>query len=781
MTRNDRPGKVAFVADYLPRKCGIATFTYDLRTAVAEQYPNCECYAVPVNDVPEGYRYPPEVRFEIEEQDLASYQRAADFLNFSNTDVVSLQHEFGIFGGPAGSHILALVRNVRMPVVTTLHTILREPNRDQRRVLEELINLSARVVVMSERGRAFLKEIYGAPEEKIDLIPHGIPDMPFVDPNFYKDEFGVEGKYLLLTFGLLSPNKGIEYVLKALPKIIAEFPNVVYIILGATHPHVLRDHGESYRLSLERLAHDLGVEKHVMFYNRFVEQEELKEFLGATDIYITPYLNPAQIASGTLSYAFGCGKAVISTPYWHAEELLADDRGVLVPFADADAIAQAVVDLLRDEPRRHAMRKRAYMLGREMVWRSIAHDYFESFQKARRARLAKAPKSYAIRTLEEQRNSLPGIRLEHLHRMTDSIGLFQHARYSLPHFEEGYCTDDNARALILTVLLEELRRNDTDVARLSNRYAAFLNHAFDPKRKRFHNFMTFHRRWVEDRHSDDAQGRALWALGTCVGRSHNPGLQMWAVQLFQRALPAAADLKAPRGWAFVLLGIHEYFRRLSGDRFVDQMRDRLTQNLVKLFEKNARDDWPWFEDTLTYANARLPHALILSGRWIDDQHALEIGLRSLRWLVEVQTAKAGHFRPIGTEGWYPRGGERANFDQQPIEAHATVSACLEAFHATEDDYWLRQAHKAFEWFLGRNDLGVRLYDARTGACFDGLHVDRVNQNQGAESTLAFLLSLAEMHLVENALRTFNQPTKSDSSHTSFLTQTLADADAEIKN
>ncbi|RMI19933.1 MAG: glycosyltransferase, partial [Calditrichaeota bacterium] len=738
-----------------------ATYTHDLCTAIGQQFPRVERLVVPVNDREEGYDYPLEVRFEIAEQDIASYRRAADFLNLSNTDVVSLQHEFGIYGGPEGRHILALVRNLNMPVVTTFHTILREPNPEQERIMKELIQRSARLVVMTERGKQFLTDIYGAPEEKIDVIPHGIPDMPFVDPNFYKDQFGVEGKYVVLTFGLLSPNKGIENVLKALPQVIREFPNLVYIILGATHPNLVKQEGEAYRLSLQRLARDLGIEKHVIFFNRFVELEELKEFLGAADVYITPYLNREQITSGTLSYAFGCGKAVISTPYWHAEELLAEDRGVLVPFNDPDAIARELINLLKDEPRRHAMRKRAYMLGREMVWSNVAQQYMDTFRKARLARLEAPIKPHLIKTLEEQRGELPLIRLHHLKRLTDSTGIFQHARYIFPHFAEGYCTDDNARALILTLLLEEAGVTDRAVEELAARYAAFLNYAFDPQQQRFHNFLSFDRRWLDEVGSEDCQGRAIWALGTCVGRSRQRAYQTWAARLLEQVLPQAVEFTAPRAWAFTLLGIHEYFRQFSGDRLVNQLREELTYRLVELYEKNATEEWPWFEDQVTYANARLSHALILSGRWMDHPRALEIGLNSLRWLVNIQTAEDGHFRPIGCHGFYPRGGAPAQFDQQPIEAQSMVSACLEAFQATRDNFWYEQARKAFEWFLGRNDLGLPLYDPATGGCRDGLQMDRLNENQGAESTLAFLMALAEMHLMEQSLNTLEEPAGED--------------------
>jgi glycosyltransferase involved in cell wall biosynthesis len=757
MEEDSKIRKTAFVGDHLPRKCGIATFTSDLLAAVAAAHPQSQCFSVSVNDIPGGYEYPEVVRFEIEEQDLSSYLRAADFLNISDVDIVCLQHEFGIFGGTAGGHILALLRELRMPVVTTLHTILREPKADQRRVIHELVALSTRLVVMADRGRQMLQEIYQAPPAKIDLIPHGIPDVGFVDPTDFKDQFGVEGKVVLLTFGLLSPNKGIEYVLNALPHILAEFPDVVYIVLGATHPNELREHGEAYRLSLEILAKKNKLEKNVIFYNRFVELENLKEFIGAADFYITPYLNEAQITSGTLAYAFGAGKVVISTPYWHAAELLAEGHGVLVPFGDAPAIAREVIGLLRDDTRRHAIRKNAYKLGREMVWSNVARLYMRSFELSQIEGAARSRKSLATKTLDQKPRELPDLKLSHLSRMTDSTGIFQHAVLTVPNFSEGYCTDDNARAFILAVLLSELGEEPERVRTLATTYAAFLHHAFDLRVKRFHNHMSFDRRWLDEQGSEDCQGRALWALGVGVGRSPYRSFQIMAGQLFVLALPALTELTSPRAWAFGLIGIHEYLRRLSGDSLVNQTREILTSRLMELFERTAQPDWRWFQEDLTYDNAKLPHALILSGRATGQQAVLERGLQALRWLTELQISEKGHFRSIGTNGFYRRGGMRANFDQQPIEAQAMVSACLEAYRATSDLWWYEQAQRAFDWFIGWNDLGLELCSPKTGGCRDGLHVDRVNRNQGAESTLAFLLSLGEMRLAQNMLTSFKEP------------------------
>ncbi|TFG61442.1 MAG: glycosyltransferase [Spirochaetales bacterium] len=748
--------KISFLGDYLPRKCGIATFTTDLCTSVAEEFPSSKCLVVPVNDIEGGYEYPPEVRFEITEQDLPSYLRAADFLNITGVDILCVQHEFGIFGGVEGSHLLALLHELRMPIVTTLHTILREPNADQQRVMRELIRLSTRLVVMSEKGLEFLLNVYQAPADKVDLIQHGIPDMPFADPNYFKEEFGVAGKQVVLTFGLLSPNKGIEYALKALPDIIAEFPDTVFIVVGQTHPNLLREEGEFYRLSLERLAKDLGVQKHVVFFNRFVELDELMRFIGAADIYLTPYLTEAQITSGTLAYAFGAGNAVVSTPYWHATELLSDGRGKLVPFRDEKAIAVAVTALLKDDPLRHSMRKKAYQMGREMVWSRVAQLYMKSFLQASQDHNFVGRKSSPIKTLDKQPDLLPAVKLDHLYRMSDSTGIFQHASFTVPNFAEGYCTDDNARALVLTLMLQQSGNNAARINELAATYASFLNHAFDRESRRFRNFMSFDRKWLEEVGSEDCHGKALWALGLCMGHARHDGFHMLAAELFEQALPVASGFTSPRSWAFTLIGIDQYLKRLSGDRRADQIREVLTEKLMQRYADASSEDWHWFEDVVSYANAKLSHALIVSGRSMNNSGMLDIGLKTLRWLVRIQTSDAGSFRPIGSNGFFKKGQKPALFDQQPIEAQATVSACIEAYYTTGDMFWTAEARRAFEWFLGRNDLGLALYDANTGGCRDGLHVDRLSQNEGAESTLAFLLSLEEMQTLRSTLTSFKE-------------------------
>jgi len=748
---------IAFLGDYLPRKCGIATFTSDLLGAMSTRHPQTQCFAVPVNDTDGCYQYPDVVRFEIEEQDLESYGRAARFLNSSNVDIVSIQHEFGIFGGPAGRHLLALLCELKAPVVTTLHTVLLKPNPDQKLVMQKLIAHSTRLVVMTERAGAILEVVYQAPADKIDLIPHGIPDVTFVAPDHYKDQFGVGGKQVLLTFGLLSPNKGIEHVLYALPDIVAEFPDAVYIVLGATHPHELRTRGESYRLGLEDIVRRNKLENHVVFHNRFVELKELTEFIGAADLYLTPYLEEAQITSGTLAYAFGAGKAVISTPYWHASELLKDQRGVLVPFADAAAIAREARGLLRDAGRRNTMSNSAYRLGRTMVWSHTAELYMDSFEAARQQGIAMPRHAVEARGPGNRPHESPELNLDHLYHMTDLTGIFQHATFTEPNPGEGYCTDDNARALILAVLLGQMEDAPKRVQPLATTYTAFLRYAFDPTTGRFHNFLGSYCRWLDEKGSEDSHGRAIWALGTAVGRSSHWSSWAMAEQLFTQSLPAVRDFTSPRAWAFSLIGIHEYLRHSSRDCPASDLRKDLTNRLVTIFDKVAGPGWTWFEEGLTYDNAKLAHALIISGRATGQTSVYERGMQALRWLVGVQTSQQGQLRPIGSNGFYKRNGPRADFDQQPIEAQSTISACLEAYRATADLWWYEQAQRAFDWFLGWNDLGLELYASHTGGCRDGLHADRTNENQGAESTLAFLLSLAEMRLTQNTANSVQRP------------------------
>jgi glycosyltransferase involved in cell wall biosynthesis len=743
------PSRIGVVGNYLPRQCGIATFTTDLCDAISTEYGSARLFAVPVNDTESGYAYPARVRLALQQDDLSSYEQAADFLNFTNFDLVCLQHEYGIFGGPAGSHILSLLRRLKMPVITTLHTVLREPNPDQRLVMEEIAAISDRLIVMSQLSSQFLQEIFKVPGSKIDMVPHGVPDLPFLDPNFYKDRFGVEGKAVLVTFGLLSPNKGIENVIQALPQILAKHKNVVYIVAGATHPHILRREGDRYRAYLQVLAKEVGVESNVIFHNRFVSPEEMVAFIGAADIYITPYRHEAQVVSGTLAYALGAGKAIISTPYWHAIELLDDRRGALVPFQDSDAIARKAVELLDTPAIRHAMRKRAYIYARNMVWKSVAQGYMASFEQARADRAQQPRAMFADGSPEKCLDQLPTVKLDHLQRLTDNTGMLQHATFAVPNYGEGYATDDNARALRLTVLIEQLGGSESaGIEKLASRYQAFLGHAFNPENGRFRNFLTYERKWTEAAGSEDCHGRALWALGTVLGRSNNQALRGAAGRLFETAVPPVVAFTSPRAWAFALLGIQEYLDCFAGDRDAQQMRSVLATRLLELYGSNQSPEWNWFEDVLAYSNARLAQAVLIAGRRTSDSLMVSAALGALNWLSEIQRSPENdHFVPIGSQGFYRKGHEKARFDQQPVEAGGAVSASLEAYRATGEDRWLKEAWSAFNWFLGNNDLQIALYDPTTGGCRDGLHPERVNENQGAESTLAFLMALVEMRLL----------------------------------
>jgi glycosyltransferase involved in cell wall biosynthesis len=744
------PRRIAFLGDYHPRLCGIATFTKDLCESIAEVASESDCFVGAVNDRPEGYDYPDRVRLEFQEKDLDSYRRAADFLNFNNAEVLCLQHEFGIYGGPAGSHVLALLRQVRMPIVTTLHTILQNPGPEQRKVMEELTTLSDRLVVMAQKGVEILREVYDVPETKIDVIPHGIHDLEFADSDQFKEQFGLEGKIVLLTFGLIGPGKGIEHAIEALPDIVKKHPNVIYLILGATHPNLVANEGERYRLGLKRLVEEREMTEHVIFNNRFVSLDDLKEFIGATDVYITPYLNEAQITSGTLAYVFGAGKAVVSTSYWHAQELLADDRGVLVPFSDPEAITKGVCELLDNPGQLEKIRRDAYAMGREMIWPTVAERYLESFQHARADRQVTPRAAFAEWTLDNRPQALPPLKLDHIERMSDGTGIFQHAIFNVPNFHEGYCTDDNARAFILCNMLDEFGDYppSKNLGKIATNYLAFLASALDYDTGRFRNFMSHGRQWLEDAGSEDSHARALWATGTGAGRARDTGHRRLSAQLFEKGIPAMGTFTSPRAWTFSLLGIHEYLQFNPDAPEIHEMRELLTAKMVTLWKSFATKDWPWFETSVTYDNARMSQALIQSGPWMSDSEALEIGLKSLRWLASIQKTPEGHFRPIGSNGFYQKDGARADFDQQPVEAQAMVSACNDAFRASKNPIWTEEAKRAFEWFLGRNDLGLPLYDFATGGCSDGLHKDRVSENQGAESTLAFHLSLAEMNRAE---------------------------------
>ena len=735
--------RLAFIGNSLPRRCGIATFTTDLQQAVAASLSGLDTFVVAMTDGGLAYDYPSTVRLDIDDGNVADYVRAAHMLNTAQTELVSLQHEFGIFGGDCGEHILALLSRLTMPVVTTLHTVLDRPSVKQRSVFEHVIEASARVIVMAEKGHDVLRRVYRVPADKIEVIPHGIPDVPFAEPEGAKAKLGFAGRSVILTFGLLSPNKGIEVVIDAMPAILEKRPDAVYVVLGATHPNLVRDCGEAYRESLIARSSALGLADRVVFLDQFVDQPTLLQFISMCDVYVSPYLNEAQMTSGTLAYSFGLGKAVVSTPYWHARELLADGRGLLVPFGNAPAAGRAITSILTDDDHRQAIRRRAYASSRSMTWENTAQHYLGAFESARRGHRLRLIASPILDPQLIETSPLPQVRIDHLLTMCDDTGLLQHAVHAVPDRSHGYCIDDNARALLLACAFNgpgETRLPEV----LTARFASFVQHAWNSDLRRFRNFMGYDRHWLEEHGSEDSHGRTLWALGECARSDANPSRRQWALGLFAEALASVEAFQSPRAWAFALLGLDGYCATAPSDRTAARIRNSLAGRLLELLATVETDDWIWFEDGLSYDNARLCQALIVTGMATGNLSLTAAGLRTLRWLMTLQTSPGGRFAPVGTEGFGDRLEPPKLFDQQPLEASATISACIAAWRADGDVEWKTKAACAFEWFLGGNSLSAIVVDIETGSCRDGLHADRPNENRGGESVLSYLFSLTEI-------------------------------------
>jgi glycosyltransferase involved in cell wall biosynthesis len=755
--------RVAFIGNSSPRRCGIATFTTDLQQAVAHSSAMLNTCIIAMNDNDTGYDYPSTVRFEINDGAVNDYIRAATFINAGRYDIVSLQHEFGIFGGDSGGHIVELLSRLTMPIVTTLHTVLSHPSTTQRDVLNRIVDASAKVIVMAEKGRELLRDVYNVPANKIEVIAHGIPDFEFIAPDAAKAALGYADKSVILTFGLLNPNKGIEVMIEAMPAILERAPKAVYVVLGATHPNLVRHHGEAYREQLQARVRALGIEQSVVFANQFVDLPTLLQFIAMCDVYATPYLNEAQMTSGTLAYSFGLGKAVVSTPYWHARELLADGQGVLVPFNDQEAIGNEIASLLTDDARRDAMRERAYTNSRAMTWARVALRYTGAFEQALRTHARATVMQRSLSLPSPNTSDLPALRTQYFLALCDDTGLFQHAVHNVPNREHGYCVDDNARGLLLACALNaplETRLPELVTSRL----AAFVQHAWNPTLRRFRNFMGFDRRWLEEIGSEDSHGRTLWALGTCARNDASAARRRWAAELFAQALPVVAEFSSPRAWAFTLLGINQYLRAHagalppSGWSAPVRIQRNLADRLMALLAAQERPDWIWFEHTLGYDNARLCEALIVSGTSTGIAAYASAGRRTLRWLMRIQTAPAGHFRPVGTDSFADSAQRPRAFDQQPLEATAAIAACNAALDSDGDAMWRAQAARAFAWFLGSNDLLVPVVDLETGSCCDGLHRDRPNENRGGESAVSYLLALVQMRAMARYMELEETPT-----------------------
>jgi glycosyltransferase involved in cell wall biosynthesis len=716
---------LALIGNALPRRCGLATYTSDVADALRQRYPamKLDHYAM---DDGSGVSYPEQI-ITIDADNPAAYREAAERIEASGAEAIWLQHEFGIFGGPAGCDVLELTSATSLPLIVTVHTVLEEPNDEQEAVLTRLIARADRTIVMAATGADILKRRYGVSPDRISIIPHGVPDRPQGEPDEFKPQFGWQGRKVLMTFGLITPDKGIRHMIEAMPAIVRHHPDALYEIVGATHPNLVRNQGECHRTMLIDLASELGVEDHVRFIDRFVEQDELLDMLQAADIYVTPYLNMAQVTSGTLSYAVAVGKPVIATPYVHAREILADGHGLIVPPGDSAALAEAAIGLLSNDDRRDSLARAAYRRGREMLWPRVVERSLEPLEKQPQAN---------IRPLLPRPSALP---LDAIQRMTDSVGMLQHAIFSVPNRNHGYCIDDNARALMVAV-----RRGDGQSDHLALTFAAFIQHGWNPELRRFRNFMGYDRQWLESVGSEDSNGRTLWALGMTAARSPSAGLREWALQLFDQAAPYADEYDAPRAKAFAALGGYELLRARPGHDLARWLIEQSAGQLLDYYFRYSRDGWDWFEPELAYDNARLPEALIRAGMALGEPAMVDRGLATFDWLMRHQTGPRGTFRPVGCRGFCRPYGRPLAFDQQPIEAAATIDAAAAAHEATGRLEWRQVARDAFAWFFGDNDAGVPLADSRDGSCFDGLMATGINRNQGAESILSLHLAAQTM-------------------------------------
>ncbi len=758
---------IAYVATSVPRKCGIATFTNDLANSISEEMGGVPYRVVALSSVTNGYDYPPQVTFEIKNNEIREYARAAEYLNGSSTQIVSLQHEFGIFGGEAGKYLSVLLTYLRKPVVTTCHTILKDPLKEYRESFESVIEFSERLVTMSPTGAEILRKTYGVPESKIAIIHHGVPDVPFVDSNFYKDQFGVEGRTVLLTFGLISPNKGIETALEALPPVVARHPEVIYIVLGATHPEVRRYSGEEYRLFLERKVRDLGLENHVVFHNRYVDLKELVEYICSCDIYVTPYLAKEQITSGTLAYALGAGKAIVSTPYWHAEDILSDQRGRLVDFGDTKGFSQALNELIEDPVMRNKMRKKAYEYGRQMIWREVARRYLELYRDVLKEREHREVRKVWNQLMVPLPN-LPDIKLDHLLALSDDVGLLQHASFGIPDREHGYSADDVARGLAVLMSYYNQVKNPA-ILPTARVYMSFLKHA-QTESGHFHNFMSYDRRFLDGEDSDETLGRVMWGLGSVVRWSPNQRLRHLAQNMMENALPELETLNSLRAKAYAVIGFHHLLNRFVGASRFRWLLEKYADDLVAAYRAHRTDAWRWFEDILTYGNAKLPEALFNAYQDTGKDEYMDVAAETLDFLTEIKW-NGVYFEMIGNEGWYKKNGERATFGQQPIDAGYLVEAYIAAHQVTRKDKYLVLAQYAFEWFLGRNRLNEALYDFGDGAVADGIDSTGISRNQGAESVVCFLMALIGLSECRSQRLSLYQPENSKIITTQILQDT----------
>jgi glycosyltransferase involved in cell wall biosynthesis len=732
--------KIAYISTYPPRECGIATFNYNLRRAINANFSNKAFlkggFVVALNDSEnlQEYEYPEEVKYVIRQNNQKDYIRAANFINTSDADACILEHEFGIYGGESGIYILPLLNRLEKPLISILHTVLKDPSYVQRIIIREIAEQSAKIIVMSHRAVEFLTEIYEIPVHKIQIIEHGVPDLEAPEVNPVKSLSAFKNKKVLLTFGLISRNKGLETVVKALPKIVEKHPDVMYVILGNTHPGVIKNSGEEYRDHLKSLAAKLNVSNHLTFINRFVLEEELINYLSAAEIYVTPYLNEAQITSGTLSYAVGAGAAVVSTPYWHATELLANNRGRLFEFKNADALADNVIELLDNEYLLNELKENAYEYGLHLRWPKVGAEFIKVAQEAC------VNHDFSIKILKNSivdPEILPTFSLTHVLRLTDDTGIVQHAKYGIPNLKEGYCLDDNARALIMALMAYQ-RNKSKEAFELLPVYLSYI-HYMQTEDGNFRNFLSFSRQYLDEVGSEDSFGRTVWALGFLIGCAASNSYREFAMEIFQKSIRHFKSLKHLRGMANTIIGISNYMKVYNADEGMLNELIRLTDPLIEAFERNQSEDWHWFEPKMTYDNAILPLALLHSCEITGNEKAKRIALKSMEFLDKL-TLSNGYLSPVGNDGWYYKGGTFPTYDQQAIETMAMVLMHFQAYQIFRTPAYIEKMFLSYKWFLGENTLRAPLYDHETKGCCDGLLPTGINRNQGAESTLAYLIS-----------------------------------------
>lgn len=729
--------KIAYISTYPPRECGIATFNNNLLKAIAHDTASvsADSFVVAMTDSEDLsiYEYPAEVQYVIKQENQKDYIRAADYINTSLTDVCILEHEFGIYGGESGVYVLPMIARLERPLISILHTILKDPSYMQLTIIREIAKYSSKIVVMSHRAVDFLTSIYGIDEDKIKLIEHGVPDLEPKQHNEVRMSPVFKDKKVLFTFGLISRNKGLETVIEALPKIVEQNPDVIYVILGTTHPGVIKNSGEEYRDSLKRLAKKLNVEKNLVFINKFVSEEELYDYLTAADMYITPYLNEAQITSGTLSYAIGAGAAVISTPYWHAQELLADNRGRLFDFKDSEGLAKIVNDLFEHKDQLQELKRNAYDYGLHLRWPTTGGVFINTLQDAIiDAKLTRETTKPIV-----DPDMMPAFSMAHIQRLTDDTGIVQHAKYGIPNLKEGYCVDDNARALLMVTMAWQ--QNKSKIAlELLPVYLSYIQY-MQCDDGNFRNFLSFRREYLDEVGTEDSFGRTIWALGYLINNAPNNSYREFAKELFIKSIPHFAQLKHLRGVANTMIGLSNYLKAQPYDEYFIGELNKLAIPLKAAYHANKGDGWHWFEEKLTYDNAILPLALLAHYETTQDQESLAIGLESMEYLT-AKTLDKGYLNPVGNDGWLYREREMAVYDQQAIETMAMVLMYFKAYEITHELKYISQMYLSYQWFLGENSLRLPLYDYETKGCGDGLQTYGVNRNQGAESTLAYWIS-----------------------------------------